>query len=463
MKNLIVGCGPTGLGAAYRLLENGESDWMIVDYAPKAGGLASSFKDHKGYTWDVGGHVQFSHYDYFDSAMTAFLGDEWYTHERESWVWIKNRFVPYPFQKNIHRLDPDDQQKVLDGLADRVQMPTSKPTFRNWMDHVFGSGLVELFMLPYNRKVWAYDPERLSASWVGERVTPVSLEDVEEGLRLKEDRVSWGPNSTFRFPKEGGTGRIWEECAKRVDPDGRRIRYRVGVESIDAMNRTALLSDGTIVQYQNMISTMPLIELAKTTGMNEDLCSRLMYSSSNIIGIGMYGEPPEHLKKKCWMYFPEDDCPFYRVTVFSNYSPANVPSGRWSLMAEVASSAQYPHNGNLVLSVIDGMKATNLVEDSSKIESVWVKSAKYGYPTPSIDRDDVLELAIPAFERHGIYSRGRFGMWRYEVSNQDHSFCQGVEVVDRLMFGAREMTAFSPAEANARKHPLSDYPFGRKE
>ncbi len=31
---------------------------------------------------------------------------------------------------------------------------------------------------------------------------------------------------------------------------------------------------------------------------------------------------PDDLATKCWMYFPEDNAPFYRATVFSNYSPA---------------------------------------------------------------------------------------------------------------------------------------------
>src|SRR6478609_47780 len=97
VKYLIIGAGPTGLGAAYRLKELGIEDFLVVDAAPQVGGLAASFKDDKGFTWDIGGHVQFSHYKYFDELMLKALGaDGWLTHQRESWVWIEHRFVPYP-------------------------------------------------------------------------------------------------------------------------------------------------------------------------------------------------------------------------------------------------------------------------------------------------------------------------------------------------------------------------------
>ena len=51
--------------------------------------------------------------------------------------------------------------------------------------------------------------------------------------------------------------------------------------------------------------------------------TRLRRSASHIVGVGVRGTCPHGLK--CWLNFPEDDCPFYRATVFSNYSEKNCP------------------------------------------------------------------------------------------------------------------------------------------
>ena len=55
----IVGAGPTGLGAAYRLNELGHKNWAVFEKNGFVGGHAASFVDPEGFTWDVGGHVLF--------------------------------------------------------------------------------------------------------------------------------------------------------------------------------------------------------------------------------------------------------------------------------------------------------------------------------------------------------------------------------------------------------------------
>jgi protoporphyrinogen oxidase len=456
---VILGAGPTGLGAARQLEVNGCRNWGMFESGSQPGGLAASFVDDRGFTWDIGGHVQFSHYEYFDQAMDQLLGkDGWLQHERESWVWIRERFVPYPFQNNIRRLPPGDLDKCLAGLVDVARNGHAKPgNFREWILSTFGQGLADVFMLPYNYKVWAYPPEMLNAAWVGERVAVMDLKSVLRDLVYSRDNLSWGPNSTFRFPLRGGTGAIWRECAKRLPPE--RLRFNAKVTKIDLTRREVTLASGEAIEYDSLISTMPLRELITVSGQFQfaELAQRgLLYSSSHIVGIGLKGTPPEHLRQKCWMYFPEDNCPFYRVTVFSKYSPYNVPdSGEyWSLMAEVSESPHKVVGGERVLEqVIQGALNTNLIDCRDSIVSTWVYRAEYGYPTPGLERDHVLAEVIPFFESHGVYSRGRFGLWKYEVSNQDHSFMQGVEVVEHLLNGRDEVTARDANLANSKRHP----------
>ena len=462
MKNvstLILGAGPTGLGAARRLTELGRPDWLLLEAGREAGGLAASFSDDQGFTWDIGGHVQFSHYEYFDRAMEEFLGkDGWLHHERESWVWIRDRFISYPFQNNIHRLPDEDLDKCLAGLVEISRNGHCKPAnFREWILATFGQGLAEVFMLPYNFKVWAYPPELMNAVWVGERVAVTDLKRVLHNLVFRKDDVSWGPNNTFQFPVRGGTGAIWRACAERLPQE--RLRFNTLATRIDLAAHQVTTSAGDTFKYDTLISTIPLRELIRLSGqaqLAEPAESGLLYSTSHIFGIGLKGRPPESLRTKCWMYFPENNCPFYRVTVFSNYSPNNVPDiqKHWSLMAEVSESSHKPvEAARLLEQVIEGLLATRQIARREDIVSTWQYRAGYGYPTPGLERDKALAEILPFFEQHDVYSRGRFGLWKYEVSNQDHSFMQGVEVVERLVAGRPEVTAPNPNLANSKKHP----------
>ena len=82
VEYLIIGGGPAGLGAARRLTDK-NADWFLAEAENSFGGLSNSFVDSAGFTWDLGGHVLFSHYDTFDQHMDEALGqDGWLSHIR---------------------------------------------------------------------------------------------------------------------------------------------------------------------------------------------------------------------------------------------------------------------------------------------------------------------------------------------------------------------------------------------
>lgn len=101
VDTLVIGAGPTGLGAAKRLNQLNLGSWTLVDASQEAGGLASTDITKEGFLYDVGGHVIFSHYLYFDDVIQEALpakGD-WYEHQRVSYVRIKNVWVPCEYKK----------------------------------------------------------------------------------------------------------------------------------------------------------------------------------------------------------------------------------------------------------------------------------------------------------------------------------------------------------------------------
>ncbi|PLW15812.1 hypothetical protein PCANC_01371 [Puccinia coronata f. sp. avenae] len=495
---LVIGAGPTGLGAARRLHQLKNESYLVVDEQSEAGGLASTDVTAEGFLFDVGGHVIFSHYQYFDDMIHEALPNDsdWLTHQRISYVRSKNSWVAYPYQNNISQLPIEYQVSCIDGLIDAAEersRAVGKPkNFDEWIVRMMGVGLADLFMRPYNFKVWGVPTTLMQCEWLGERVAAPSLKLVVKNTLYKKEAGNWGPNATFKFPAHGGTGQIWKAVSRCIPQE--RFRFGRRLVSVDGQKRVASFDDGSTVAYNKMISSVPLdvfcglVDQEKKAPANESdapslkkIASELVYSTTHVVGFGIRGLPTGDMKGSCWLYFPEDDCPFYRVTVFSNYSPNNCPQKQaklktlqaadpamnaqvdlqsekegpyWSLMLEICQSKMKPvDEPNIIKDSLKGLINTKMVEPNAEIVSIYHRKFDHGYPTPSLQRESQLKVLLPALqEKYGVWSRGRFGSYRYEVANQDHSCMIGVEAVDNILFGAPEMTLHEADWVNGRKN-----------
>lgn len=122
-------------------------------------------------------------------------------------------------------------------------------------------------------------------------------------------------------------------------------------------------------------------------------------------------------------------------------------------MLEVSESSMKPvDNDNLLKETIQGLINTDMIKADDEIVSTYHRRFDHGYPTPSLEREGVLTELLPKLQAMDIYSRGRFGSWRYEVGNQDHSFMLGVEAADHIVNGAVELTLNYPDFVNGRKN-----------
>src|SRR5262249_53136854 len=157
----------------------------------------------------------FTNDKYVDSLFRDILKDNFHEQQRESWVYLYDAYQRYPFQANLYGLPPEVIKECLLGVieASRHAGHTDNgnmngngnghaappANFVEWCYRTFGAGITEHFMIPYNRKVWGIDPDRMSSDWINGRVLTPSLDEVIEGA-LRRGRPDMGPNARFGYP-----------------------------------------------------------------------------------------------------------------------------------------------------------------------------------------------------------------------------------------------------------------------
>jgi protoporphyrinogen oxidase len=442
---VILGAGPTGLGAAYRLRERGQDGFEIFERAPRVGGLATSFEDAKGYTWDVSGHIIFSGYPYFNAFLEKMLGPKGIRRiERESWIKFEDRYVRYPFQNHLSSLPEEAMLECLVGLIESQTIDKDRAfhNFEEWVLAKFGAGVSKHFMSPYNLKVWCTPLNRMGFYWIAERVSVVDWKKALE-TTLRPKTTDWGPNATFGYPATRGTLGLWLAVLPHI---GDRVRYRKRAMCVDEEKREVLFSDGTTRRYDTLLTTLPIdafvTRLKHAPEKVRAAAKKLLFNRLFSVGIGLRRPSPS---TKNWIYFPNPKTPFYRITYLSNYSPDIVPGGDTSRYCSILTETTYSRfrplpAGDFVRAVLDGLVAEGILQasDLTLIESTYLIHAGHAYPIPSVERDEALGVIQPYLESREIYSRGRFGSWKYEIGNQDHSLMQGVELVDRWLDGSEE-------------------------
>ena len=147
--DLIVGAGITGLSYAAAT----SNDYLVIEKEPEIGGYCRTILQD-GFIWDYSGHF----FHFRNKDIERFVMDKMHkdrdiiTLKKMTQIRYKNKHIDYPFQKNIHQLD---KAEFIDCLYDLfVNEYREGTTFKSMLYAKFGKSIAEIFLIPYNEKLY---------------------------------------------------------------------------------------------------------------------------------------------------------------------------------------------------------------------------------------------------------------------------------------------------------------------
>jgi UDP-galactopyranose mutase len=406
----VLGAGLAGLSAAWHLQKKGVA-CRIFEKEPHAGGLCRSTR-LKGFTFDHDGHLLHFRSKGGLALVRKLLGDNMARHQRKAWVFSHDRFIPYPFQSNLHALPAKAAKECLDGFiqADARRTPGSPDNFAQWIRAAFGAGIARHFMVPYNTKFWTVPPEKLTCAWLDGFIPQPTRDQVIDGAG-HEPRTQAGYNAHFWYPKRGGI----DQLARAFQTGIKDLYPGHDVRRIDMGRREIRFGNGVAARYGALITTIPMPELPKIiSGIPKDVMEDFRLLRWNSVFNLNLGLRQKAVTDKHWIYFPQKNLSFFRVGFYHNFSADLVPPGGSSLYAEVSYSDERPlMRRGLTARIERDLKKVGLIAPGDKVVCRDAHDIHYAYPLYDRNYERARGVIIKFLNANGIFPCGRAGSWRY--------------------------------------------------
>jgi len=412
---IVIGAGPAGLGAALAL---GDSA-TVLESRESVGGLCSTLT-LDGAIFDLGGHS--FHTPHPEIRHLVFSALEMEEQNRDAWCWLNGEWVRYPFQQHFSELaDPDSRHACQIGL-DAAGGWREAANFDEYLDRRFGRGITELFMRPYNRKLWGADLTRLDTEWAAERVA-APVDSTETSMSESRRRSPIPREAVIAYPAKGGFGEIFQALAKRVAD----LRLRQCVISIDPKTLTLRTTNGETTPWSRIISTLPLpallrlipnVPAAITSAVSE--LEALPITVVMLVLEGRY----ETIRQR--IYCPDENIIGHKVVLNHNSSRWLRTLPRHGIQVELSDFNRFNSSTDtksLVNAVVAGLLRMGVIPSADLVRRNTVFRIPFGYPVQTRSRNNTVALAQNWLREHRIYTVGRFGEWAY--INSDEALYRG--------------------------------------
>ena len=379
VKYLILGAGPAGLTFANMLKQRGEESFLVLEKEAEAGGLCRSVMVD-GSPFDIGGgHFLDVRRPKVNDFLFRFMPkEEWKLFERDSRIVIGTQEIGHPLEANIWQLDLESQVGVLSSIAKAgcnsgVPMPEK---FRNWIIWKLGDRIAEMYMLPYNRKMFADELDELGTYWL-EKLPNVSFEDTLRSCLTHKPYGQQPGHASFYYPEKYGYGELWLRMADAIAP---KVLYDVKVTELDCDRRRISTEDGRCFEAETIITTIPWNCFENLSGMPEDIQASIRQLKTSAIETRYV---PEQLDTRAqWLYIPDEEKPYHRILVRHNFCQGS--RGYWL-----------------------ETRKERVPLFKGKAEYCYMN--EYAYPLNTIGKPEIMKRLLIFCADKGIYGLGRWG------------------------------------------------------
>ncbi|GHA27609.1 protoporphyrinogen/coproporphyrinogen oxidase [Oceanisphaera arctica] len=417
-KHLIIGGGVSGLMFAN---ENKEKDILLVEKEKELGGYCRTIHQD-GFIWDYAGH--FFHFSN-DEIKKFFQGkisnDSLVYKKKVTNIFYKDNVIDFPFQTNIHQLDKSD---FIDCLYD-LFFKEEKEDYESFLDMLygkFGRSITEMFLKPYNEKLYACDLNKLDQDAMGRFFPYANLEQIIKSFK-KEYQGSY--NATFLYPKNGA--KVFVDALAEDIPSS-KILMNEKVISVD-VERKCVVTDKREIFYEFLINTMPLNLLLESIDKksHQNFTSKLSWNKVLVFNLGF--NKSSKFDDVHWAYFPEGKYNFYRVGFYNNI----LDHERLSLYVEIGCSPESTVDEQSALDkVLQGLRQAGIIDETHQLQSYCSIVMNPAYVHVDSQLHIRKEEIKSQLESVGVYTVGRYGDWKY-CSIED-SMLDAISVSKKLEF-----------------------------
>lgn len=494
MKNVIIGCGPAGVTAAFELSKHKNMQVHLVEKEPYIGGISATL-DFDGNKVDMGPHrfftkservqklwetvlplqgkpsiddIELGHNSKFSKLPQAPDPEKednvLLNRPRITRIYYRRKFFDYPVKLSANTLiGLGLTNVVLIGFSylKTLFFKRKEDTLEDFFINRFGKRLYETFFKDYTEKLWGIRCREIPAEWGAQRVKGISISQILKdilsklllGKHFKTKQTSL--IEEFYYPKLGA-GQMYEKMAQMAQQNGTVLSFNSNVESINIENNhvksIVINQNGKTEEIagDNFISSMPVQELISKINGNvpekvKEVAKDLPYRNvrlaaflfnklqlKNNTKIKTYN----NLIPDVWVYIQERGVKAGRMEIINNFSPYLIKNNR----NQVCITVEYFCSDNDILwqqsdeeflkMALDELVQMNIAKAEDFISHKSFKIEK-AYPAYFGSYGNFDIVKEYINSIDNLYPIGRNGMHKY--NNMDHSILTALETVDCIL------------------------------